>query len=224
MPDVTQAVSTPAAPPPPPPAAPPAAAAATPPPAPAAGAVPPVAPAAGAAPDVTPPAPVTEPAKPAAPASAIEVKLPDGAKMDQAQMDAFKGRAQAIGLNSDQASKLLAQELAAETAMTEQMQRNRVADLDRLKGDKKYGGAMFDQTRAAARSILEKSEHGRAVSKKLEIYGLDCDPDMTKLLAEFSSLISEDSTASRVTNAVPDVQQRPQTQTERMAKRYDAKK
>lgn len=112
---------------------------------------------------------------------------------------------------------------AQEQAFTEQMQRNRVADLDKLKGDPKYGGAMFDKTRADARSILERSEHGKAVSKKLEIYGLDCDPDFVKLFAEFRSLVSEDSTSSRVPNPVPAVEARPTTQTERMAKRYDDK-
>jgi hypothetical protein len=111
-----------------------------------------------------------------------------------------------------------------EKAFVEQMQKNRVADLEKLKGDPKFGGAMFDRTRADARSILEKSEHGPEVSKLLETYGLDCHPAFTKLFAEFRSLISEDSTPSRVPNPVPAVEQRPQTQTQRVANRYTTTK
>lgn len=165
-----------------------------------------------------------EPAPEAAPVP-IELKLPQGAKLDEKLLGEFKtimGDPKTTVPQKAQAliDLQLRAGAAQQKSLDEQMKRNRVQDLETLKGDPKYGGAFFDQTRDAARSILSKTASGPAVSKKLEMYGLDCDPDFVKLFAEFRSLVAEDTTSGRMHNAAPEVAQRPQTQTERVAGIY----
>lgn len=156
---------------------------------------------------------------------AAELKVPDGVKVDEKLMETFKSLAPTIGITTKQAQALLEMQVKAtqetERQITESMQRQRVSDLEKLKGDPEFGGAKFDQTLAQSRSILEKMKFGPAVSKKLEAYGLDCDPDFTKFLAEVRSLIAEDSTSSRLFNTPPAANgTKPRSQTERQAATY----
>jgi hypothetical protein len=155
---------------------------------------------------------------------AAELKVPEGVKVDEKLMEQFKSLAPAIGISTKQAQALLEMQVKATQEQARQideaMQKQRVADLEALKGDKDFGGAKFDQTRAQVRSILEKTKYGPAVSKKLEAYGLDCDPDFTRFLAEVRSFIAEDSTSSRLTNPSPANGTQPMSQIDRQAATY----
>lgn len=155
---------------------------------------------------------------------AAELKVPEGVKVDEKLMETFKSLAPTIGISTKQAQALLEMQLKAtaeqERAITESMQKQRVADLEKLKGDPEYGGAKFDATLRGSKSILSALKFGPAVSKKLEAYGLDCDPDFTKLFAEVRSLIAEDSTSSRLTDTPPVVNGAPRSLTERQARTY----
>jgi hypothetical protein len=155
---------------------------------------------------------------------AAELKVPEGVKVDEKLLDQFKQLAPTIGISTKQAQALLELQVKGaqeqERLITEAMQRQRVDDLNKLKGDPEFGGAKFDQTVAGSKSILSSLKYGPAVSKKLEAYGLDCDPDITRLFAEVRSLIAEDSTSSRLTSPHPVANGAPLTQTERQARTY----
>src|SRR5436305_15190687 len=139
-------------------------------------------------------------------------------------MEQFKALAPTIGISTKQAQALLEMQIKGaqeqERQITESMQRQRYDDLQKLKSDPEFGGAKFDATVAGSKSILSSLKFGPAVSKKLEAYGLDCDPDFTKLFAEVRSLIAEDSTSSRLTNTHPVKNGAPMSQTERQARTY----
>lgn len=205
-------------------------------------AVPAATPAADAAPVVaspaTPPAPETgaapkeqslAPVKTDATASAdgIEIKLPEGAKIDQAQIDSFKAKAKELGLDSKTASALVEYQYKAGVtqmeALKQQIDKSRAADLEALKGDPEFGGAKFDRTVADARSALQQFG-GEKVSKLFEEYGIDKHPDVAKMLARVRAAIAEDSTSARVPKVPPDAPpQQPLTQLQRIAQRYDKK-
>jgi hypothetical protein len=155
----------------------------------------------------------------------IDLKLPEGAKFDAKLVDEFKAIMADPKTTAPQKAQALVEwqarnAAAQEKSLTEQMQRARVADLEQLKGDPEYGGAQFDRTVAAARSILANTKYGPAVSKKLQMYGLDCDPDFVKYNAEIRSLIAEDSTSSRLTTPTPATNGAPMSQTARQAATY----
>lgn len=160
---------------------------------------------------------------------AAELKVPDGVKVDEKLLDQFKQLAPAIGISTKQAQALLELQVKGaqeqERLLTEAMQRQRVDDLNKLKGDPEFGGAKFDATVAGSKSILSSLKYGPAVSKKLEAYGLDCDPDITRLFAEVRSLIAEDSTSSRLTNPHPGANgTKPMSQIDRQAATYEKRK
>lgn len=159
----------------------------------------------------------------------MDIRIPEGANFDQGVLNQAKAIMADAKTTSQQKLQSIVElqhqfQTKASQDIVAKMQQNRVSDLEALKGDPKYGGAMYDRTLAASRSILEKSQHGAAVSRKLVAYGLDCDPDFTKLFAEFSGLIAEDGTGRRlVNNPPPAPTAKPRTQTERMAVRYTKK-
>jgi hypothetical protein len=172
-------------------------------------------------------------AAPAAPAAdpladwkpKLPEKLPDGVVLDEKRVTAAKAILADAKLSpADKMQALVDLDLqsrAGEIAsIKETIQRQRVADLEKLKGDPEFGGAKYDATVNGSKSILSSLKYGPAVSKKLEMYGLDCDPDFVRLFAEVRSFIAEDSTATRLTNASPSVQQRPMSQLERQAQNY----
>lgn len=154
-----------------------------------------------------------------------ELKMPEGVKVDTKLMETFKSLAPTIGISTKQAQALLDMQVKAtqetERRITEEMQRQRHSDLEKLKGDPEFGGAKFDATVAGSKSILSSLKYGPAVSKKLEAYGLDCDPDFTKLFAEVRSLIAEDSTSSRLTSPTPANGAKPMSQIDRQAATYE---
>jgi hypothetical protein len=177
---------------------------------------------------VQPPAPVATPeaAKLATPPAAaeIELKVPEGAKFDPAALDAFKSIVKQEGVTGKQAQALVdfqaAQNAAQAKAFNEHVQRQRVADLDELKGDKDFGGARYDQTVAGAKSAARQFG-GEGLSKLLEASGLDCHPDVVKTFARIRAAIAEDSTAGRLRSApAGEVKAPPRTMQERFAARY----
>jgi hypothetical protein len=159
---------------------------------------------------------------------AAELKVPEGVKVDEKLLDQFKQLAPTIGISTKQAQALLELQVKGaqeqERLLTEAMQRQRVDDLNKLKGDPEFGGAKFDATVAGSKSILSSLKYGPAVSKKLEAYGLDCDPDITRLFAEVRSLIAEDSTSSRLTSPTPANGAKPMSQIDRQAATYQQRK
>jgi hypothetical protein len=152
--------------------------------------------------------------------AAIEIKLPEGAKVDAAVLDGFKTIAKEHGLNSKQAQAMVDFQIKQQVVLQEHMQKQRVADLELVKGDKEFGGAKYDQTVAASKSAL-KQFGGGDVSTLLEQSGLDCHPAVVKMFARIRSALAEDSTASRLQAPPPDAKPpQPKTMTGRIAARY----
>ena len=175
-----------------------------------------------------------EPAKPAAPAPVddawkpdIPEKLPEGVKVDEARIARFKALAKEAGLPAALAQKLVEFDIAERGQEIESLramvQKNRADDLQKIKGDPVFGGAHYEETLRGSKSILSALKMGPAMSKKLELYGLDCDPDFVRGFAEIRSLIAEDSTASRISNTAPGVNAAPRSQLDRQAAVYDKK-
>jgi hypothetical protein len=156
-------------------------------------------------------------------------KAPDGVKLDEALVTSFRAimadpkltpaeRGQAV---ADLQFKARENEIRA---ITEDMQRRRHGDLETLKGDPKFGGAFFDQTRAKARYVLEAFEYGPEVSKIFVDYGIDCHPAITKFLAGIRGQFSEDDTSSRLTSPTPANGAKPMSQIDRQAATYQQRK
>lgn len=189
---------------------------------------------------VPPPAVKVEPqvpaAQPPAPAKAdavtplaaveIELKLPAGAKYDDAALKDFKAvfsnekltpaqRAQAV-IDLDQ--KYAAQ---AQKAFQTQVEQQRTKDIDALKADKEFGGSRFDKTVADAKSAA-KQFGGEEFSKLAEAAGLDVHPAFVKTFARIRAALSEDTTSQRVpgSQATDPAKQPVTSQKQRLAQRY----
>jgi 3-oxoacyl-ACP reductase-like protein len=165
-------------------------------------------PAPAAAPEGKPaPAPAKEDAKPAPAAAAdIELKLPEGAKVDQAVLDGFKSIAKAEGLTSKQAQAIVdfqlkqsaAQMAATNKMIDEALQKERDTHLEQLKTDKDFGGARYDDTVKKALSAL-KQFGGEEASKDLEARNAQNSPAIVKMLARIRDAIAEDAIAGKQT-------------------------
>lgn len=152
--------------------------------------------------------------------AAFDVKLPEGAKVDEKLFSEFKAiMGDEKTSLKDRAQKLVDLQFthvaAQEKAYTAALDTQRAADLEVLKADKEFGGANFEKTLKAARSA-EQEFFGEAGAKKFKALGMENDPDFVKGLARIRAAIAEDTIAGTGNNTAS----RPSTQYEQNKARY----
>jgi hypothetical protein len=181
-----------------PPAAPaPAAAPVAPPAAPVAAVKPaaaPVAPAAGLlGAELPPEAKPADPAEPVAPV--LDIKLPEGAVVNEVLMGEFKAIATEMKIPAEKAQALtdLAMKLQEQhnADINAAWQAERVAGVERLKADPDFGGAKFSQTVEAANRALRQFGDQQLIQDIQEL-GLDNHPGLIKAFARVARATAED--------------------------------
>lgn len=163
----------------------------------------PPAPAQTAAPAAQPPASPPPPPPPATVRANgdVVIKLPEGAKVNEQRLSAFKSLAQKHGLSSQQAQAIvddaLASSLEDQKSLDATIAKQRQADLEALKADKDFGGAKYDQTVKQAQSAMRQF-FGEETAKLFAALGVDNHPALVKGLARIRQAIAEDSIAGTV--------------------------
>jgi hypothetical protein len=129
----------------------------------------------------------------------LELKLPEGTKLDEATWGKFEPIFQKAGLNSEQASELatvytqLQKEQA--TAQTQAWDQIRDSWNKELRADKEFGGANYDANAAlAAKAVVRFG--GKELSDQLAKYGVDNLPLLAKAFAKVGAAIKEDSSST----------------------------
>lgn len=157
----------------------------------------------------------------------LELKLPDGMKLDEGLWTRFKPVAQELGLDSEKASKLAKFHAEAmserEKAGQDAWNQLRSEWHESLKTDKEFGGKNFEANVALAQKALIRFG-GKDLSDELAKYGLDNLPGLAKAFAKIGKEIAEDSSGTetaptkkanpsreeRVVNFYPDMKPRQQ--------------
>lgn len=154
----------------------------------------------------------------------LEIKLPEGAKVDEKLLGEFKKKAKEWGFNSKQAQSLvefqLASQAAAEKEFKETFEKQRQADIDALKADKEFGGPKYDATVKAAQNATKRF-FGEEGSKLFTELGIDNHPGLVKGLARLNAAIAEDSIDGTVTSVASGTNTEEQRLRQMMPKSYD---
>jgi hypothetical protein len=131
---------------------------------------------------------------PPAPA-AIELKLPEGFKMNEK----FIPVAQELGLDSAKAQKLadfyigtLQETQVASDAAWKKQQTDWVSE---IKADKEIGGQAFESTKVAVARAFDAFDKDGSIRKEIHALGLGSHPALVRLAVRAAALLKEDSTA-----------------------------
>lgn len=193
-------------------------------PAPAEGAVPPAA--AAPAPTEAPKPPEGEKPAPVAPAP-LELKLPDGVKVDDKVLGDFKAAATEAGLDSAKTQKFLdlylatqkAQATAAETAQRAAFETQQADWAKALEADKELGGAKLQETALYSRKAVQR--FAPELVPLLNDTGLGSHPDVIRVFNRIGRAISEDSLQGTGSATPPKASDTPQA---RAARAYPSMK
>lgn len=128
----------------------------------------------------------------------IELKLPEGYKAADGEVDAFKALAKDLGLDSAKAQKLFDTRLKEREALQEQLASGAKAQVAEwgaaLKADAELGGAKFAESFEVAKRGLAK--FGTPELKALlRDTGLGAHPEVVRAFFRAGKAISEDSSA-----------------------------
>lgn len=140
-------------------------------------------------------------------------KLPDGVAVDKDFVSAFEAQAQAVGLDSDEASGLVTWYLEQEgqriAKVAQDLKQWSDEQYDLLKNDSEFGGKNFDESRAAVQKALQRFGKPYGLVERLEALHLDNDPAIIKTLAAIGRAISEDkATVDQATGSVVSSEER----------------
>ncbi len=146
----------------------------------------------GAPGDVVPP---VVPAAAAPPAQDIVITLPQGAQVDQTALDTFKATALEFGLTSEQASGLVAKEIArggvaADAAVKEWETLNK-GYVDALAADTEFGGDKLAETQLLAQKAFRA--YGSEIQQEITTLGLQNHPGLIKAFARMGRAMKEDN-------------------------------
>lgn len=130
-----------------------------------------------------------------APESYEAFNLPEGVKLEGADLETFTGFAKELNLSQEQAQKLLDRELALRQDIETRV--NAEADaaikgwLEAARADKEFGGEKFDENVAVARKALE-TFGTPALKAMLDSSGLGNHPEAIRFMYRVGKAISED--------------------------------
>lgn len=120
--------------------------------------------------------------------------LPEGVTVTEPEKLAeFKGLFKEMGLNKDQAQKLVTMEANRVKAQQEAFKETRKAWVAELKADKEFGGDKFSVTLKDAQMAIRRFDPDGSALKVLGATGLADNPALVKLLARMNRAISEDT-------------------------------
>lgn len=126
----------------------------------------------------------------------FELKLPEGAKLDAKHLEATVEYAKALGLNQEQAQKLLERDASLVEGHWKGMQANHAQQVekwgDAVKNDKDLGGTNFDTTVTSARRAVDRFG-SPDLKKALNETGLGNHPELVRMLAKIGKAMAEDS-------------------------------
>lgn len=144
--------------------------------------------------------------KPAAPA-ALELKLPEGVTVPEAELAAYKELALKQGLDAPKAQALLehfvAVDRAREQALAETVAKQEQAWTASLKADPDLGGQKWDATVQSVRRAIDYV--GKPAAQMLVQAGLGSHPDVVRALVKLGRGLAEDRIAG--TSQAPGVKQ-----------------
>ena len=144
---------------------------------------------------------------------AYELTAPEGFTIDQASIDLVTPVFKEIGLNNEQANKLMpvaaqwAQQIqdGHNSTILAQVQADRRAWLDTAKADPEIGGAHWDDTLTTAASALDRLglTKGSAFRTLLDESGLGNHPEMIRAFRLVGKAIGEDTNFIRAGSGAP---------------------
>lgn len=133
-----------------------------------------------------------------------ELKLSDGSRMSQTQVDEIATYAKARGLSQEQAQELLTREETAvnswASAQEQQFEQTKQKWVDELKTDKQYGGDKFNRTVELAKRAFSRFAP-ESFKELLNSTGLGNHPDLVKTFANIGAIMAEDSLVTGGTRA-----------------------
>ncbi len=154
-----------------------------------------------AAPWAPPPEKGAEPAKPAAEAGAatdkkepekFSLKAPEGSSMDASILDAFGAQMQQLGVNQDQAQKLLEQRYGEQKVAEEAAAAQDRNWLEDLRADKEYGGKNFNENAEATKRAWDFIDPDGAIRREMAKMWVGNYPPLQKGMAKFGKRMMED--------------------------------
>jgi hypothetical protein len=128
----------------------------------------------------------------------IELKLPEGIKVDDTLFSEFKTVAKELGLDSAKAQRLL--DLQVRTAqdfdkkVDAAWEQTRTEWVEKAKSDKEFGGANYDASIKSARLAVNKFG-GAEFKKFLNDFGIGDHPELIRFMAHVGKAFGEDRTA-----------------------------
>ena len=129
----------------------------------------------------------------------IEVKLPEGAFVDEKLFNGFKSLAKEMNLTSEQAQKLMDLQFetsaAAAKAADDAYGKMKSDWQKQAKEDKEFGGPKFDASVKQARAAIAK--FGTPEFKKfLNEFGVGDHPELIRFMVKVGSMLREDKVSS----------------------------
>jgi hypothetical protein len=150
---------------------------------------------------------------------AYEVKVPEGVKVDEAELKQWTGTAKELGLTPEQASKLISlndqRSKAAVDAQAQAWAKQGDDWYGALEKDPEFGGANQKASEAALQTALKRFDPKGELAADLERYGIENLPSLAKLLRRIGLAGAEDKV---VVPRAPEKQ--PTGEDTRLAKKY----
>jgi hypothetical protein len=149
----------------------------------------------------------------------LEIKLPEGAKVDETKLKAAKAVFKEAGLSSEAASKIVAWHLKQEQSDYEAFEakwRKQGEDwLASIKADKDLGGERFKETASLAHKAMAKFG-GADLAKDLEARGLSNHPGLVRFFAQVGKALKEDDSAAGGAPASTKTRESPEQRSTRL--------
>ncbi len=174
---------------------------------------------------------VGDEAKPAADAAAkpaaeegkkdekFNLKVPEGHSMEAAALDAFEARMRALGVNQDQAQKLLDDNLKvqkeSQDAMTRQLADYDRANLDKLKG---RWGTKFGEMSEKLKRVFDFADPSGSFRKEVEAMKMAHAPELVEVFERFIPLFEDPKL--RAPSSTGATEKDTRTPQEKLADRY----
>jgi hypothetical protein len=134
--------------------------------------------------------------KPAPVKITLPEKIPDGVTVDKDYVAAFEAQATALGLDSDEASGLVAwyfeQEGQRVTKSNQDLNQWSKEQYDLLTRDPEFGGKNLAESQANVQKALVRFGKPYGLVERLEALHLENDPAIVKMLAAVGRALSED--------------------------------
>lgn len=134
------------------------------------------------------------------PETKYELKLPDGASLDEAHVEKVISLAKAKGLTNEQAQEILNhdaelvthQKTKFQEEMKETIEAAKTQWLEAVKTDKEVGGDKFNETVSAAAGVVNKFG-SEELKRHLNESGLGNHPELVKFCAKIAKAIGPDT-------------------------------